>query len=66
MSDRTVHGLTDRGAEIVRYDRAGRWYVEWRGVRSPIDVRQAARLARKGEAYLGRPGGGRFDKLVRR
>ena len=72
MSDRTVHGLTADGGEIVRYDRAGKWYVEWPDASlkpcRPISVREAVDLA--GEdgagAFIGRPGGGRFDSLYRR
>lgn len=30
MSDRTVHAATENW-EVVRYDRAGKWYVEWVG-----------------------------------
>ena len=65
--DRTVHGKTADGREIVRYDRAGKWYLE-----SPIDARvaialaDAVRLATDGSAYLDRPGGLQFDAQVQR
>ena len=32
MNDRTVHASA-RSWEIVRYDRSGKWYVEWLGTR---------------------------------
>lgn len=65
MSDRTVHGWSADGGEIVRYDRAGKWFLEYRDrPRTRLDVRRAARFAREGRAFLGRPGGGRFDKAV--
>jgi hypothetical protein len=38
MSDRTVHAYTDEW-EIVRYDRAGKWYAEWVGIEAhPVFV----------------------------
>lgn len=64
--DRTVHGRTLRGQEIVRYDISGKWYLENSHGRFPVKVRDAARLAVAGVAYLGKPGGQRFDSEVRR
>jgi len=70
MADRTVHGFTDGGAPIVRYERAGKWYVEYGGVRKPwrdsVTVDEAARCAAAGQALPGLKGGGRFDLLVKR
>lgn len=64
---RTVHGLTVFGNEIVRYDRAGKWYVEnIIGTRRHVTVREAARAAKHGRAFLGRHGGAAFDKWVKR
>lgn len=72
MPDRTVHARRHDGAEVVRYDRAGRWYVEWppgsmKGcVR--VSVSKAARLAAADDAevFFGQPGGRSFDAAVRR
>lgn len=69
--DRTVHALTADGAEVVRYERAGKWYVEVpvgqrqsRGGRTRISIDEAVALARDGEAKLGLYGGARFDRKV--
>jgi hypothetical protein len=68
--DRTVHGLDiamGDAWEIVRYDRAGKWYIEHPdGRRVRVGVNYAARAAAKGEAYLNRPGGQIFDARVRK
>lgn len=69
MKDRRVHGRTATGSEVVRYDRAGKWYVEGVGLRrAPITVGEAVRLVLQEYAtvYTGIPGGTRFDALVRR
>lgn len=65
--DRTVHGKTADGGEIVRYDRAGKWYVEWPTNRYQVSLREAARLASMpgASAFLGRSGGLRFDAAMR-
>jgi len=68
-SDRTVHGLTSAGAEIVRYDRAGKWYIEPTVPeirRAHVTVRSAASLAAMGTHYPGKLGGGTFDAHVRK
>lgn len=72
MSDRTVHATLANGDEIVRYDRAGKWYIEyaanWEGRgRKPLTLAAAASLA-AGNArwYSGRSGGSQFDAKVRR
>lgn len=68
MSDRTVHGISQTGGEIVRYDRAGKWYVEYPGEgRIPITVGDAALFAtaERGTFFLGKPGGQQFDAKVR-
>ena len=65
MNDRTVHGRTADGYEIVRYDRAGKWYLEGIGSRRPISLSAAVRGAIDGVAYLGRPGGRTFDARAR-
>jgi hypothetical protein len=66
VSDRTVHAVSERH-ELVRYDRAGNWYVErtdqpgW----VPVSVVQAARFAADHcqVVHLGLPGGRTFDRL---
>lgn len=61
--------------EVVRYDRAGKWYLEPVGGVSPrqhVTVKQAAEYAvwalreRQGYFYLDQPGGASFDRLVDR
>jgi hypothetical protein len=64
---RTVHGRTPNGAEIVRYDRSSKWWREpASGRRIRINVFEAATLAVDGEWFEGKPGGGQFDRLVRK
>jgi hypothetical protein len=66
--DRTVHGLNAAGdAEVVRYDRAGRWYVEPLdgGKRRNVGVRDAARIVAGGTHHPGRSGGMMLDAIVR-
>jgi hypothetical protein len=74
MADRTVHARYD-GMEIVRYDRAGKWYLEPTNPRLPrqrIGVKDAARSARWGESNangsvsLRLLGGAAFDRAYRR
>jgi hypothetical protein len=65
VADRTVHGRSRRGEEIVRYGRAGKWYIEGRTDRLRVTVAQAAAAAAAGEFYPGLPGGRTFDAEVR-
>jgi hypothetical protein len=71
MSDRTIHATTPDGGMIVRYERAGKWYVEWPAdrmiPRRAISLREAVRLAtqRGAYVYLGQPGGRAFDAKVK-
>lgn len=71
MSDRRVHGRTADGGEIVRYDRAGKWYIEYesRSLRPcrRVGVLEAARLASEvgASAVRGISGGTRFDAALR-
>lgn len=71
--DRTVHAANAL-AEVVRYDRAGKWYIEPRDRSLPrqlVTVKQAAQYALwmeehdSGTIHLGRAGGGSFDRAVR-
>lgn len=70
--DRTVHAVTYDGAEIVRYDRAGKWFIEWPyGSMKPcehISVMDAARTAvtNSGDVRLDLSGGKIFDAKVRK
>jgi hypothetical protein len=64
--DRTVHGRTHGGNEIVRYDRAGKWYVEGANIRKRVSLSEAAKLAAVGEFYPRLPGGQAFDARVRK
>lgn len=72
MSDRTVHAITNLGSEIVRYDRAGKWYVEYgTGIlfrRKQIGIGGAVQRAVDWgrEIHFGRPGGRTFDARVRK
>lgn len=68
-ADRTVHATgTDRHGdryEIARYDRAGKWRIEFLGGYSrPITLAEAVEFA--DEALLGQPGGKTFDARYRR
>lgn len=71
MSDRTVHATTHDGGEIVRYDRAGKWYVEYYTNRYRVPIEQAVGAALAYDnagtrVRFGLPGGGAFDRLCRR
>lgn len=68
--DRRVHARTSDGAEIVRYDRAGKWYLEpTDGTRRrQLTLAEAIDLATQPDSttFLRLPGGGAFDRAVRR
>lgn len=73
MDDRRVHAtlLPPRqpSIEIVRYERAGKWYWESDRLRKHLTIAEAAALV-SGDRYPvvwneGVPGGSRFDALVR-
>lgn len=67
--DRTVHGWAADGSEIARYERTGKWYLEPLPAsgrkRRQLKIAEAAHIAFLGKVVFGRPGGMRFDKLVR-
>jgi hypothetical protein len=70
-ADRTVHAWGDSG-EVVRYDRAGKWYFEPKdGPRRLLGVSDAAIKALwlwyhdNGSVNFGLAGGGMFDQMVR-
>jgi len=76
MSDRKVHAFAENGSEVVRYDRAGKWWVEHpAGSLLParqVSMREAARIAiefwyeRGGSVNFGVPGGSAFDREIRK
>jgi len=71
-SDRTVHA-EDMYVEIVRYNRAGKWYIEPKhgnAGRQKVTLVLAAKRAlvglhMKGEIHFDLPGGQAFDAKVR-
>lgn len=71
--DRTVHA-EHNDEKIVRYDSAGKWYIEFDPPRlrpaRRVTIREAVQRAIEleqngGTIYLGKPGGGSFDRYVR-
>lgn len=73
LPDRRVHAESGE-CQIVRYERAGKWYMEWDPprLRRPLTVGDAAlaawRLKREAPAaviHFGLPGGQVFDRKVR-
>ena len=73
VQDRTVHA-SYRDMEIVRYDRAGKWYLEPTipGLkRQQVGIKRAVASAQwgiefaDGAWYAGRQGGATFDRLMR-
>lgn len=71
--DRTVHARNDDGTVIVRYDRAGKWYIEnlpEGKKRRRVTVKAAAMLCRDwrrtgtGNIIHGLPGGKLFERRV--
>ncbi len=67
--DRTVHA-EGVAAEVVRYNRAGKWYIEPKDKtkkRRHVKIKEAAEFAAvAAEVHFGLSGGGSFDALVRR
>lgn len=66
--DRTVHAISPAGAEIVRYDRAGKWFMEGSAHRQPMSLADAVDTALLPGAtvFLGRLGGKLFDARVKK
>lgn len=53
-------------AEIVRYDRAGKWYYESPTLRRQISIMDAVQfIDETAEVFYGRPGGLAFDRKVK-
>lgn len=71
MSDRRVHARTD-AAELVRYGRAGKWYIEPfdASPRASVTLNKAVDVAMRwwyaehGTPIIGVPGGSRFDRMI--
>lgn len=73
-TDRTVHAEWG-DMKLVRYDKAGKWFIEYdpprlRSARQ-IRLHDAALLALEmvrhgGQIMLGKPGGAAFDRSVKR
>lgn len=71
VTDRRVHASFPGLEEVVRYERAGAWYIELAaGRRKRVSVAEAAARAAElasmgGSVHLGLPGGQKFDLLVK-
>lgn len=67
--DRRVHASNEDGREVVRYDRAGKYYLEHAQLRRRLLTLSEA-VAKAGEpgwiVYLDLPGGGAFDHAYRK
>lgn len=66
--DRTVHATRADGAEVARYDRAGKYYLEHPdGRRYPLTLETATSIAADPTSrwHERKPGGMRFDAVVR-
>ncbi len=68
--DRRVYGTNEDGSEVVRYDRAGKWYLEKSGeARRKLSIKEAVEIVAGweheavGGPRLGLVGGSRFDSL---
>lgn len=74
LEDRRVHAVIvpNTGGsmiEIVRYDRAGKWWYESGEQRRPLSIKEAASFVQNRPAVIwheGIPGGQRFDAEVRK
>lgn len=70
--DRIIHAVCEDGREVVRYQRAGKWYIEPKeGARRLVTIGEAVEVAAVsrlggGSVYYGQPGGSRFDSAVAR
>lgn len=68
MTDRTVHGFTADGGQVVRYERAGKWFIEYPDARPrrAVKLDDAVAAAVEGTVIFGRPGGLTFDARARK
>ena len=66
-TDRRVHARLPDGTEVVRYDRAGKWYLEHPELPNRRHVTLQEAVEAVGElgtvVYLKTIGGNRFDEL---
>lgn len=71
MDDRRVHARCKDYWEVVRYDRAGKWYVEGygprQGQRKQVSIWTAVHVAQANavQVFYRVPGGGSFDAKLR-
>ena len=75
LDNRRVHASGTQ-MEVVRYDRQGKWYLEPKNKSLPrqhVTIQAAVDYAYwlwynddEGTPYFGRPGGSRFDHLLRK
>jgi hypothetical protein len=76
-ADRRVHASHPEGEEVVRYNRAGKWYIELvppsrqaplrKQVKIAEAVKRAVELVEEGGTkYLNQPGGEMFDHLFQK
>lgn len=68
MSDRTIHAVIDGVYELVRYDRAGKWYVEGATKRRALTLAEAVALAASPDSVIiwDQPGGQVFCSRLRK
>lgn len=76
MNDRIVHASGgDLAVELVRYDKAGKWYIEPRDKSLPrqhVNIDQAVQVAiywwynTNGSPQFDQPGGLQFNRLLRK
>ena len=71
MSDRTVHARLSDGSDIVRYERAGKWYIEYPArslmPRQQIGIETAVKLVKRDRGsrhFPNLPGGSAFDRKM--
>lgn len=68
--DRRVHVRTRDGREVVRYDRSGKWWIEFPGGERRFRLKLSDAVSWAFDpgvtVFFGVPGGGAFDAAVRR
>lgn len=72
--NRRVHAVMSDGSELVRYDKAGKWYQEWPHLISKTGVRKRIAMTLgevvneaidAAQVFYEKPGGASFDRRVR-
>lgn len=67
LPDRRVHAVFQDGGEIVRYDRAGKWWYERGDYRRQLSLNEAVQfVSDESQWNRGVPGGRTFDSRVAR